>query len=315
MAAAAEARRQRAIATTAAAAANCIATLTACFGAASLDGPALHRAFDDARAAYWGEWPDYLPCDTPYHDLAHALATAELAARLVVRHARTDPAAALDGPHAALTVVLALLHDAGFLRRRDEPARPGAVLAPVHEARSITFVDRYLERTPWAALAPRTASILGTRLDAAAADLPAADATDLLMFRLVGSADLLAQLADPLYLERCRDFLYAEFALAGLDYDTDAAGRRVCRYRDGNDLLRQTGAFVRALALPRLDTTFGGLWRILDAAEIADHRPEAKRPDRAGAAAAIARNLARLDDAVAAGDLTRIAGQPQALLP
>ena len=82
---------------------------------------------------------------------------------------------------------------------------------------------------------------------------------------LMGTADLLAQMSDRCYLEKCRDRLYPEFVLGGIAVWRDPSGSVITRYRSGLDLLRQTPAFFRQVCEPRLERSFGGAYRYLDA--------------------------------------------------
>src|SRR5262245_18273501 len=59
------------------------ALLATHFPATRPDAAFLRRSFDDIEAAFWGEYPGYLACDTPYHDLRHSLDTALLVARMI----------------------------------------------------------------------------------------------------------------------------------------------------------------------------------------------------------------------------------------
>src|SRR3546814_14809259 len=92
----------------------------------------------------------------------------------------------------------------------------------------------------------------------------------MLGFRL-GSADVLAQTSDRCYLEKCRDFLFREFALCGLAGDPRPDGPTPI-YASAEQLLAKTVAFNRALWRERLDGYFGGAHRFLDS-----HRSEERR--------------------------------------
>src|SRR3546814_473803 len=81
---------------------------------------------------------------------------------------------------------------------------------------------------------------------------------------LRGSADVLAQTSDRCYLEKCRDFLFREFALCGLAGDPRPDGPTPI-YASAEQLLAKTVAFNRALWRERLDGYFGGAHRFLDA--------------------------------------------------
>lgn len=234
----------------------------------STDADFIAAAFADTRRLYYGEKPGWMPCDTPYHDLRHALDTALCSARLIDGHRRlAGDKGCLSAKQAALTVVLALLHDTGFIRRDpDEASCDGACFMADHEARSVAYAASYLEPTRFGAEIRYAQLIQATNLDPRA--LPASlleEPAAALMARIIGTADLLAQLSDRYYLEKCRDFLYGEFVAAGLDWRTDASGQRSLVYRDGNDLLRQTPGFFERFSLPRLHDHFGGCHEYLSA--------------------------------------------------
>ena len=77
---------------------------------------------------------------------------------------------------------------------------------------------------------------------------------------LLGTADLIAQMADRCYLEKCRDRLFPEFVLGGIAIE-EHRGRSVVRYRSGRDLLMQTLDFYQNSARYRLEKTFGRAYR------------------------------------------------------
>ena len=59
----------------------------------------------------------------------------------------------------------------------------------------------------------------------------------------LGTADMLAQMADRCYLEKCRDRLYAEFVLGGIATTRSRDGVATM-YGSGLDLLRKTPGFI-----------------------------------------------------------------------
>ncbi len=74
---------------------------------------------------------------------------------------------------------------------------------------------------------------------------------------MVATADLVAQLSDRYYLEKCRDFLFLEFSAFGL------AGKPDSPYPDSQTLLEKTPAFVEGFLYKRLDEDFQGVRRYL----------------------------------------------------
>ena len=90
-----------------------------------------------------------------------------------------------------------------------------------------------------------------------------ADPRDITLGHLLGTADMIAQMADRCYLEKCRDRLYAEFVLGGVALPVNERGPQV-KYASGLDLLRQTPEFVSDVREHRLDRDFRGAYRYLE---------------------------------------------------
>ena len=93
-----------------------------------------------------------------------------------------------------------------------------------------------------------------------------ADARDRKCGHLLGTADLIAQMADRCYLEKCRDRLYPEFVLGGVAAAPRSDGTMQVRYSSGLDLLRQTPGFVRDTRKQRLDGEFEQAYQFAGAA-------------------------------------------------
>ena len=81
---------------------------------------------------------------------------------------------------------------------------------------------------------------------------------------LLGTADLIAQMADRCYLEKCRDRLYPEFVLGGIAAAPASDGTLQVRYSSGLDLLRQTPRFVRETRNVRLDGEFDHAYQFFE---------------------------------------------------
>jgi hypothetical protein len=286
----------------------CIAIQKRRYGSDAEDEARLFRAFETARRAYYGETDDWLICDTPYHDLRHALDTALCAARLADGY---DAAAAADrrlGPElAAVATVLALLHDTGFLRRRGlEAERDGAGFMAEHEARSIAWVRESRLAADWTALGELAELIQATNMAPDALHSGAiSDPRRAALANILGTADFLAQASDRYYLEKCRDFLFAELTRAGLNRRVGTDGRTQVLYGSGDDLLRQTPAFFANFGRQRLDSQFAGCHAMLDI-HFGGHNPYTE---------AIERNLARLDQLIARNRLGELRRKPRSLPP
>lgn len=222
------------------------------------DRALLAQAVADACRAYRGEYPGLLRCDTLYHDLRHALETGLTAARILDGHQRTAPAdEAVDAEWALLVVLLAIYHDIGMLRRPHEADLWGPVLTPIHEERGVEFMRGYLAGTSLAHLADKSILIMPTKLVfTIPADWPAADRR---LGSMIAAADILSQLADRCYIEKCRDFLFREFGAIGL------AGSAGSPYPDPETLLAKTPGFYTGLIEKRLEGEYGGIHRAMPA--------------------------------------------------
>lgn len=228
----------------------------------------LARAFDDVKALFEGDFPGYLPCDTLYHDARHTLDMTLAMARLVEGHDRIHPAAeALGVRRAMLGVVIALLHDSGYLRRASEAhVENGAVFTKIHVSRSADFLSRYLPTIGYGAeadVAARLVHFTGYEMDID--DIKIADPKDRMLGHMVGTADLIGQMSDRMYLEKCREFLYQEFVYGSIARETLPDGREVVRYSSPEDLIYKTPGFYEYVARDRIRRKLGAADRYAEA--------------------------------------------------
>ena len=77
-----------------------------------------------------------------------------------------------------------------------------------------------------------------------------------LLGNLLGSADIVAQMADRCYLEKCRDRLYPEFVDAGIARRQGPDGKAIVVFASGEDLVRKTPGFYVG-ATKRLEQDLG----------------------------------------------------------
>lgn len=220
------------------------------------DLAALERAFADFQALFEGRYPGYLACDTLYHDLRHTLDMTLALARLVDGHDRNcAPTERLGARRAVLGVLIALLHDSGYLKRSSEAGiENGAVFTKVHVSRSADFISAYLPKIGFAREAPlasRLVHFTGYEMDVA--DIQVDDPRDRMIGCMVGTADLIGQMSDRMYLEKVRRFLYEEFVWAKIARERLPDGREIVRYSSPDDLMLKTPAFYDHVARTRID--------------------------------------------------------------
>ena len=224
--------------------------------------------FSDFANLYRGEYSGFYACDTQYHDMQHVLDVTLATARLIDGYDASQlPAARLGGELAMVGVAVALFHDAGYIRRKgDTRHQYGAEYTKIHVSRSSRFLAEYLPTTGLGWAAPMAAKLVhytGYEIDPATIDLT--DHKQRQLGALIGSADVMAQMADRAYLEKCRDHLFREFELGGLTREYDEFGVEHVRYASPLDLLRQTPEFIRHTLDDRLDKLFGSVYHYFGA--------------------------------------------------
>jgi hypothetical protein len=227
----------------------------------------LDRAFAAFDLLFTGRMPGYHGVDTVYHDRQHTLDMTLATARLLVGHDRTAAPAARLGPERAVaTLVTALFHDAGYIREAaDTEHHNGAEFTRYHVTRSARFIARFLPTIGmdhWVPVATRIVHFTG--YEVVLAEIRLDDRRDRKMGHLLGTADLIAQMADRCYLEKCRDRLYPEFVLGGIAASAESGGPPRVRYSSGLDLLRQTPRFVHETRVVRLEQEFEHAYRHLE---------------------------------------------------
>jgi hypothetical protein len=231
------------------------------------DFSTLGSAFEDFRALFEGDYPGYLPCDTLYHDMRHTLDMSLAMARIIDGHDRSAAADDRLGPRrAALGVLIALLHDTGYIRRNSESqVENGAVFTKVHVSRSADFISAYLPKIGFAAEASTAAQLVHfTGYEMEIDDIPVADRRDRLLGCMVGTADLIGQMSDRMYLEKCREFLYQEFVLGQIARERLPDGREVVRYSSPDDLIIKTPGFYEYVARTRMEKKLGAVDRYVE---------------------------------------------------
>lgn len=222
--------------------------------------PEIERAFADAASLYLGAHPEYHPCDTEYHDLQHVLDVTLAMARLMdgYEQSRKNGSSALERrlPPEVFTVgvLAALFHDFGYLRRRqDRRHRYGAEYTLTHVSRGSAFLRRYLRELGLAHLAHAAATLVHyTGYERPAETIRVSDTLLRRVGHMLGTADIIAQMSDRCYLEKCRDRLFPEFVLGNLAGRRLAGRRTLPQFASGAELVQKTPGFYQN-ASKRLD--------------------------------------------------------------
>jgi len=213
----------------------------------------LKQACLDMTRLFQGEYPGYLACDTPYHDLQHSLDVSLAMARLISGYEHAQPDTGRLGARLAATgIITAMFHDAGYVRRRmDRIHANGAEYTHRHVSRSGRFLAAYLPRIGMQDMVPLARKLVHfTGYEITVPAIPLRDEKSRVLGKLLGTADLLAQMSDRCYLEKCRDRLYPEFVASGMADGYDSA----------EELVYRTPRFFRH-ARERLDHVLQGMYR------------------------------------------------------
>ncbi len=222
----------------------------------------LTTVFEDFRRLFEGELPGYRGCDTVYHDMQHTLDITLALIRLVGGYERAHSDAPLGAENTKLALITALFHDSGYILKDDDDSINGAEYTRTHVTRGAEFMNEYLPTVGLAAMTgPATTIIHFTGYEIAPDQIEVTHPVHRLIGQLVGTADLMAQMADRCYLEKCRDRLFTEFVLGGLiGDDKTVTGPTEVTYESGLDLLRKTPAFFDN-ALDRLNGPLNGVYK------------------------------------------------------
>ena len=236
----------------------------------------LWLAFYDFERLFTARYPGYRGCDTTYHDMQHSLDMTLALARLVAGHDNSVAAhERLGADRALMAVIVSLFHDSGYIRHeeRDAKYKNGADFTMYHVSRSADFLRRYLPKLGMerdVGVASMIVHFTGYELDLD--NIEFEDPRDVIIGHLIGTADMIAQMADRCYLEKCRDRLYGEFVLGGVAIENAKPGEYMVRYESGEDLLKKTPLFYQQVMRERLDRKFNQAYRYVEAL-YAGHNP------------------------------------------
>src|SRR5439155_2237036 len=102
------------------------------------------RVFAWAIECFTGHYRDYQAVDAHYHDFEHTLQGTLCMARLLCGRQRAGAQPALTECMFQLGLLAILLHDTGYLKKRDDTKGTGAKYTLTHVERSADFAARLL---------------------------------------------------------------------------------------------------------------------------------------------------------------------------
>lgn len=227
------------------------------------DAMFVSRVFGWAIECFTGGYRDYQAVDARYHDFEHTLQGTLCMARLL--HGRH-----LASAHPQLTqrmfqlgLIAILMHDTGYLKKRNDTEGTGAKYTVTHVERSAEFASALLKEKqfPSEDIQAVVNMIRCTGVDAALSVIPFQNDMEKIVGHALGTADLLGQMAADDYVDKL-PVLYSEFAEAARF--TKDKPHLVAMFSSADDLMQKTPTFWEKYVQPKLNRDFSGLYRFLN---------------------------------------------------
>src|ERR1051325_1764085 len=220
------------------------------------------RVFGWAIECFTGGYRDYQAVDARYHDFEHTLQGTLCMARLLHgRHqAKAEPA--LTQRTFQLGLLAILLHDTGYLKKRDDKEGTGAKYTVTHVSRSAEFAAQLLAEKGFNAedIGAVQNMIRCTGVNTTPRAIPFHGEQEKIAGFALATADLLGQMGADDYGEEL-PILYDEFAEAARF--TKDKSHFVASFKNAADLIEKTPTFWEKFVQPKLDREFLGLYRFL----------------------------------------------------
>ncbi len=201
----------------------------------------VHR---DITSIFSGIYPGYRASKPQYHDLRHTRSVVLATIRLF--HGLICDGYEFPSKTIQKSLLSAYFHDAGLLLQITDSAKTGANYTKFHEDRSIQCLHNYLKDLGKSEnYCHKCATIIRfTNINLDPQSLPGIPKILQLCGKVVGSADILAQMADRYYLESL-PLLFEEHQAGGISDNKSAT-----------ELIKNTADFYRVVIKKRLEVTF-----------------------------------------------------------
>ena len=231
-----------------------------CFPEQKMDR--IRRLMQAVHELYQGNIPPYQASDMAYHDLEHTLQVTLCWSRMfhaLKEHRREFP---VGYPDFLLGVAACLLHDTGYLKESNDPSGTGAKYVLIHEHRSCQISRRFLMTLDWpdSAISVVQRMIASTGPRAVIDGIPYITPTEKILAQMLATADFLAQMSDPAYLDKLPS-LFKEFE----EFDRLRGLSQTERpFPNLDTLISSTPQFWYQFVLPRLRGDYSGVYKLLN---------------------------------------------------
>jgi hypothetical protein len=227
------------------------------------DSSFVSRAFGWTINCFLGNYGDYQGIDARYHDLEHTMQGTLCMARLLHGRQKANAHPPISQRAFKLGLIAILMHDTGYLKRRDDKEGTGAKYTVMHVDRSAEFAAQLLRENQFTSEDVQAVKnmIRCTGLDAVLSVIPFQNETEKIVGHALGTADLLGQMSAEDYVEKL-PVLYSEFA-EGARHTRDKT-HFITMFSSAEDMMRKTPTFWQNYVLPKLTRDFSGLYRFLN---------------------------------------------------
>jgi hypothetical protein len=221
------------------------------------------RVFGWAIECFTGNYRDYQAVDARYHDFEHTLQGTLCLARVLRARHQVNAVPLLTERQFQLSILAILLHDTGYLKKRQDTEGTGAKYTVTHVARSADFAALLLADKGYAAgeIVAVQNMIRCTGVNANVSTIAFQSEQEKTAGFALATADLLGQMAAEDYVDKL-PVLYDEFAEAA-EFTGDK-NTFVSSFSSATDLIQKTPLFWESFVVKKLDNDFGGLYRFLN---------------------------------------------------
>lgn len=217
----------------------------------------LQQLIKDIYGLYSGNWPTHEACQVGYHTLEHIMEVAMAVVRMMIGWNRMHTGNQLLSEEVFLAgIVAALFHDCGYIKDKGDMIGSGGKLAFIHVERSKNIAKQYLLANNWSAFSVDLVPLIIEQTDFTK---PVVLADKLSQFPgrelagIVGTADLLAQMADVYYIERL-PALFAEFHEAYQFEDAAVLLQKgIKKFDSVQEMIDGTVGFFEQFVTPRIE--------------------------------------------------------------
>jgi hypothetical protein len=221
------------------------------------------RVFGWVLECFTGNYRDYQAVDARYHDLEHTLQGTLCMTQLLLARHRAQATPRLTNSYFELGILAILLHDSGYLKKRNDQQGTGAKYTATHVLRSAEFAADLLAEKGYDERQIKAVQnmICCTGINASLDSIPFQNELEKITGCALATADLLGQMAAGDYVDKL-PILYEEFAEAA-QFSTEGS-HILATFASAEDLMRKTPVFWNDYVFPRLEHDFLALHRFLN---------------------------------------------------